>query len=52
MTHLSRYPFLKDCTDMELVALAHEAIKVGDTEFRKFVLIELGVRAKVTPSSS
>ena len=44
MTHLTKYPFLAECSVLELAALAKEANEVGDTEFRKAVLLELRVR--------
>ena len=38
------YSFLKDCTVMELVALAKEARDCGDTDLRRAVLVEMGLR--------
>ncbi len=38
------YLFLKDCSIMELVALQKEATDCGDTDLRRAVLIEMGLR--------
>lgn len=46
MTYLDKYPFITDTTDLELVVLAKEANDVGDIDFRRAILIELGVRSK------
>lgn len=46
MTHLERYPFISDCTDLELVILAKEANDMGDNALRRAVLLELSVRTK------
>ena len=39
-----KYPILKECTIMELVALGKDAKDCGDTDFRRAVLVELGLR--------
>lgn len=57
MSHLNKYSFLADCNDLELVMLAKEANDVEDTDLRRAILIELGVRsrthtAKISPTQA
>ena len=48
--NIDKFTFLKDCTDMELVALQKEARDVGDDELKRAVLVEIGVRVKSKPA--